>query len=156
MHEDQKGRAERTGTKVTSSAPQAGPTLWGVTEHDIWDYAEDLRRYATYLCHDIHDGEDVAQNALLKAAQSKDGAFRAEASVRTWLHSIVSNECRMLHRHLPPESLDDLLDEDRTAPEVGGCGARRTQKPRRWSRKPEGWCCLTCASFPCPISRSSS
>lgn len=122
MHEGQKGR----GTKVTFCAPQAGPTLWEVADDNIWDYAEDLRRYATYLCHDVHDGEDVAQSALLKAAQSKDGAFRAEASVRTWLHTIVSNECRMLHRHQIPDSLDDLLDGGRTPPEVG---VRRSSNP---------------------------
>ncbi len=97
-----------------------------MSEDNIWDYAEDLRRFAHYLCHNPDDAEDVAQNALVKAAQSKDGAFRAEASVRTWLHTIVSNECRMLHRHYLPESLDNLLEDGRTTQEVG---ARRSSNP---------------------------
>lgn len=78
----------------------------------VWKYAEDLRRFANYLCHDHHDAEDVAHNALLKAAQSKAGAFRAEASVRTWLHTIASNECRMLHRRQSSDSLDNLLNSE--------------------------------------------
>lgn len=97
-----------------------------VADNSIWDYAEDLRRYATYLCRNIHDGEDVAQNALVKAAQSKGGAFRAEASVRTWLHTIVSNECRMLHRHQIPDSLDDLLEGGQDSQAIG---ARRSSNP---------------------------
>ncbi len=97
-----------------------------MADDDIWNYSEDLRRFAHYLCHDADDAEDVAQTALLKAAQTKGGAFRAEASVRTWLHTIVSNECRMLHRHLAPESLDDLLEDARTSP---AAGAHRPTNP---------------------------
>lgn len=67
-------------------------------EQQIWAYAEDLNRYTIHLCHHLQDAEDVAQNALVKAAQSKKGAFRGQASVRTWLHTIALNECRMLHR----------------------------------------------------------
>lgn len=83
-----------------------------MVEDKVWEYAEDLRSYANHLCHDHHDAEDVAHNALLKAVQSKGGAFRAEASVRTWLHTIATNECRMLHRRPPSDSLDALLKDE--------------------------------------------
>ena len=53
---------------------------------------------------DPENAADVAQNTLLKAAQHIDG-FRGEASVRTWLHTIATNECRMIRRRRQPESL---------------------------------------------------
>lgn len=55
----------------------------------------------------------MTQNALLKAAQHLDG-FRWEASLRTWLHRIATNECRMLRRRRAPLSLDQMLEEAAT------------------------------------------
>ncbi|MCB2224779.1 MAG: sigma-70 family RNA polymerase sigma factor [Actinobacteria bacterium] len=75
----------------------------------VWDYADDLRRFAAHLCRHPQDAEDVAQSTLMKAAQHIDG-FRGEASVRTWLHTIATNECRMLRRRTPPGALDDALE----------------------------------------------
>ena len=83
-------------------------------EDAVWAYSEDLRRYASYLCRHPEDAEDVAQNTLLKAAQHIDG-FRGEASIRTWLHTIATNECRMMRRRATPESLEDLLNAAVTA-----------------------------------------
>lgn len=77
---------------------------------DVWDYREDLQNLAQYLCRDPDDAEDVAHAALLKAVQNLD-TFRGEASVRTWLHAITTNECRMLRRRKSPTSLDDYLDQ---------------------------------------------
>ncbi|MEA2001941.1 MAG: sigma-70 family RNA polymerase sigma factor [Actinomycetota bacterium] len=90
----------------------------------IWEYSEDLRRFARYLCRHPEDAEDVAQNALLKAAQQIDG-FRGDASVRTWLHTIATNECRMMRRRATPDSLDLLLA---TAPDPTGSAAIPTPK----------------------------
>jgi RNA polymerase sigma-70 factor (ECF subfamily) len=78
----------------------------GVT---VWTYDADLHRWARQLCQHRQDAEDVAQTALVKAAEHVAG-FRGEASVRTWLHQIVTNECRMLRRRTTPVSLDALLD----------------------------------------------
>jgi len=75
----------------------------------LWAYADDLQRYASHMCRHREDAEDVAQNAMLKAAQKIDG-FRGEASVRTWLHTIATNECRMLRRKLTPGPFDDALE----------------------------------------------
>lgn len=76
---------------------------------DVWGYREDLERLARSLCRHREDAEDVAHSALLKAAEKIDG-FRAESTVRTWLHTITTNECRMLRRRKQPSSLDDLLE----------------------------------------------
>ena len=79
------------------------------TEDALWAYADDLQRYAAYMCRHAQDGEDVAQTTLMKAAEKIEG-FRGEASVRTWLHTIATNECRMLRRRTQPDSLDQILD----------------------------------------------
>ncbi|MBT8218169.1 MAG: sigma-70 family RNA polymerase sigma factor [Acidimicrobiia bacterium] len=76
---------------------------------ELWRYEDDLLRFAQYLCRSREDAEDVAHSALLKAAEHS-GDFRGEASMRTWLHTIVTNECRMMRRHKTPLSLDRYLD----------------------------------------------
>ncbi len=79
------------------------------TNHDVWGYREDLARLARFLCQHPEDAEDVTHNALIKAAEKLDG-FRGESSVKTWLHAVTSNECRMLRRRRQTSSLDGLLD----------------------------------------------
>jgi len=79
----------------------------------VWRYREDVWRLASQLCRHRQDAEDVTQSALLKAAQHLDG-FRWEASLRTWLHRIATNECRMLRRRKLPLSLDQLLEQAAT------------------------------------------
>ena len=75
----------------------------------VWAHAEDVARLARQLCQHREDAEDVAQTSLLKAAQHLDG-FRGESSVRTWLHRITTNECRMIRRRLTARSLDAILE----------------------------------------------
>jgi len=43
------------------------------------------------------EAEDVVQNSFLNAYR-QIGAFRGEASFKTWLYGIALNECRTLHR----------------------------------------------------------
>ena len=76
----------------------------------VWDYRDYLELLARYLCRHPQDAEDVTHSALMKAAAKVDG-FRGESSVRTWLHAITTNECRMLRRRKVPSSLDALFDE---------------------------------------------
>lgn len=76
---------------------------------DVWQYREDIASLARYLCRHPEDAEDVAHSALLKAAAALDG-FRGESTVRTWLHRIAANECRMLRRRTPPHPLESLAD----------------------------------------------
>ena len=79
----------------------------------MWRYREDVRRLASQLCRHREEAEDVTQSVLLKAAQHLDG-FRWEASLRTWLHRVAANECRMLRRCRVPLSLDELLEKAAT------------------------------------------
>lgn len=82
----------------------------GMQHDEVWSYRDDLERLARNLCRHREDAEDVAQNALLKAAEKIDG-FRAESTMRTWLHAITTNECRMLRRRKQPSSLDEVLEQ---------------------------------------------
>jgi RNA polymerase sigma-70 factor (ECF subfamily) len=75
----------------------------------VWAQAEDVARLARQLCGHPEDAEDVAQSSLVKAAEHIAG-FRGDATVRTWLHRITTNECRMLRRRLMATSLDGLLE----------------------------------------------
>lgn len=76
---------------------------------EIWRYREEIHRLARQLCKHREDAEDVAQTTLLKAAQHLRN-FRGEASIRTWLHRIATNECRMLRRHQVEVSLEQILE----------------------------------------------
>ena len=79
------------------------------TVEEVWVHADDVARLARQLCRHREDAEDVAQSSLLKAAEHIDD-FRGEATMRTWLHRITTNECRMLRRRLVARSLDDILE----------------------------------------------
>jgi RNA polymerase sigma-70 factor (ECF subfamily) len=80
----------------------------------VWRYRDDVWRLARQLCRHREDAEDVTHSALLKAAEHLDD-FRWEASLRTWLHRIATNECRMLRRRKVPLSLEALLEDAATA-----------------------------------------
>lgn len=41
--------------------------------------------------------------------------FRGESSMRTWLHTIVTNECRMLRRRTPTLSFDQIVEDSPAA-----------------------------------------
>lgn len=84
----------------------------------MWDYRDDVWSLARQLCRHREDAEDVTQSTLLKAVQHLDG-FRWEASLRTWLHRIATNECRMLRRRKTPASLDEMLDAATTGERPG-------------------------------------
>jgi RNA polymerase sigma-70 factor (ECF subfamily) len=86
----------------------------GASAGAVWRYRDDVWRLARQLCRHREDAEDVTHSTLLKAAEHLDG-FRWEASLRTWLHRIATNECRMLRRRKAPLSLDALLEEAATA-----------------------------------------
>jgi RNA polymerase sigma-70 factor (ECF subfamily) len=103
---------------------QNAPTSASAPADVVWQYRDDIWRLASRLCQSREDAEDATQSALLKAAEHLDG-FRREASLRTWLHRIVTNECRMLRRRKGFVSLDQLPDraradaDDRLGPDGG-------------------------------------
>lgn len=84
---------------------------------EIWRYREEIHRLARQLCKHREDAEDVAQATLLKAAQHLH-EFRGEASIRTWLHRIATNECRMMRRRQTEISLEQILESAVTGGET--------------------------------------
>jgi RNA polymerase sigma-70 factor (ECF subfamily) len=86
----------------------------GASAGAVWRYRDDVWRLARQLCRHREDAEDVTHSALLKAVEHLDD-FRWEASLRTWLHRIATNECRMLRRRRVPLSLEALLEDAATA-----------------------------------------
>ncbi len=75
----------------------------------VLQYRHELEQLARRLCRNPHDAEDVTQNALMKAVTGLDG-FRGEATVKTWLHRITTNECLMMRRKKTPGSLDQMSE----------------------------------------------
>lgn len=67
-------------------------------------------RFAVRLTGDVHEAEDVVQDALLRAARGWSG-FRGEATFRTWLFQIVVNAFRDRLRRPRMESLDQEVDD---------------------------------------------
>lgn len=56
----------------------------------VLEHMEDALRLATRLCGDVHQAEDVVQEALYRAARGWK-TFRRESKFRTWLFRIVVN-----------------------------------------------------------------
>src|SRR5579862_3331177 len=129
--------ASRVRSTLTSTTPPASPaptsrtvTTSGASpfaaddvrsvetpSDGVWVHADDVARLARQLCRHREDAEDVAQSSLLKAAEHIDG-FRGESTMRTWLHRITTNECRMLRRRQVARSLDDILEHSRLDAEM--------------------------------------
>ncbi len=97
---------------------QAGDS--GAFEELVRRHEQKVKRLAQYLCQgNAEDGEETAQNALLKAyLHLRD--FRGESQFSTWLTRIAINECRMHQRkqHSLPQgaSLNDELGEKGNIP----------------------------------------
>ena len=104
-----------TGAGSGPEAPKASPVSSGAEGSAValWQYGGDIHRLARQLCGHREDAEDVAQSTLLKASLHLDD-FRGEASLRTWLHRIATNECRQLRRRKIPDSLDGILESAAT------------------------------------------
>ena len=100
--------ADDAGVPGLAPVPQAARATAAIS-------AAPAARLASQLCRHRQDAEGVTHSALLKAAQHVDG-FRWEASMRTWLHRIATNECQMLRRQKVPASLNQLLEDAATAP----------------------------------------
>lgn len=129
--------AERT-SRADDAAPEAGATevadrsaVARACSGDPDAFAEIVRRHAsgvrmlcTRLVHDGRLGEDLCQDAFVRAF-SRLGSFRGEGTVRHWLYRIAANGCRDFLRaggrferpaHLSGEELWTARDPER---EVG-------------------------------------
>jgi RNA polymerase sigma-70 factor (ECF subfamily) len=67
------------------------------------EHAGSVYRFALRLCGDPDDAEDLASEALGQAFR-RWSSYRGEASPRTWLFAIVTNQYRMHRRKNPREN----------------------------------------------------
>ncbi len=75
-----------------------------------------MYRYAVQMLDGSRqDAEDAVQIALIKAWQHLPG-FRGEATLRTWLFTITSNEVYNARRRRHPQAVDDGLLAGRADP----------------------------------------
>jgi RNA polymerase sigma-70 factor (ECF subfamily) len=61
-------------------------------ERLLWLHAPTVARYASRLCHDPTDAEDVAQEALIAATRALP-TFRGDAAFSTWLYAVTRTFC---------------------------------------------------------------
>lgn len=81
-------------------------------------YAPAMTRLALRMVGDPDEAEGVVQDSFIAACAKMD-SFRAESSLKTWLHRIVVNTALMRLRKRRPERLsDDPADEYKYLPEL--------------------------------------
>ncbi len=81
-------------------------------------YAPAMTRLALRMVGDPDEAEGVVQDSFIAACDKMD-SFRAESSLKTWLHRIVVNTALMRLRKRRPERLNtDLEDEYKYLPEL--------------------------------------
>jgi RNA polymerase sigma-70 factor (ECF subfamily) len=89
---------------VATSRSSAGDVATRPFDDDqLWAEVPGLLRYARTLTRDENDAADLVQDTLERAL-ARGHTFRAEASLRTWLHRLLH------HRHV------DLVRRDRDRP----------------------------------------
>src|SRR4051794_4635165 len=72
-------------------------------------------RFAIRLLGDPHEAEDLAQDAMPRAARNWK-SFRGDSSFRTWLFQILINAFRdrLRSKREPSEGMDDDFADERT------------------------------------------
>jgi RNA polymerase sigma-70 factor (ECF subfamily) len=80
-------------------------------EELVFRYEKRIVAAAFRLCGNRDDGEDLAQEAFIKAWRSLAG-YRGQASFGTWMMAILTNlwRDRLRKSHLPQESLDEAIE----------------------------------------------
>ena len=72
-------------------------------------YKRPLYYHIRQMVTDHDDSDDILQNTFIKAWRFIDG-FRAEASLKTWVFRIATNECLTLLEKRKKRSMTDLRD----------------------------------------------
>lgn len=75
----------------------------------IWEFRDDLATMARSLCRNPSDAEDVAHNALVRAASGLSRC-QGEATDQTWLQRIAAEECWATHRTRRTQSLEAMVE----------------------------------------------
>ena len=84
------------------------------TAESIWAYRDDVAALALRLCRDADRAEDVAHNALLRAAVNRRGGDAGD--LRRWLHRMAALECLAARRIRRDPSLDALVESALESP----------------------------------------
>lgn len=81
-----------------------GPNREQMFQQLLDDYSTDMKRYAYWLCGDVHVAEDLVQEALLRAWRSIDKLKNPKAA-KGWLLTILRREnARRFERYQPQMS----------------------------------------------------
>lgn len=77
----------------------------------VAELAPDVLALCIRLCGNVHDAEDIAQEALVRAARSHQ-SFRGDSSLKTWLFRLAINVFRDRLRQNRPDAieLDDAIE----------------------------------------------
>ena len=80
-------------------------------EELVFRYEKKIVAAAYRLCGNREEGEDMAQEAFIKAWRALNG-YRGQASFGTWLMAILTNlwRDRLRKNQLPQESLDEVIE----------------------------------------------
>ena len=70
----------------------------------IEPYRRELQAYCYRMLGNVHDAQDLAQDALIRAWRARH-SYEGRASLRTWLYKIATNACLNALRRQPPRSL---------------------------------------------------
>lgn len=89
--------SERAKAQVTSGDPSEFASL-------IEPYRRELLLHCYRLMGSLHDAEDMVQETMLRAWQHF-GAFKGQASLRTWLYQIATNACLATLKKRSPRTL---------------------------------------------------
>ena len=103
---------------------------FNTSEPDVWDYREDLQNLSAYLAS---GGEWEESDALLGAVAGID-TYRGEQTIQTWLHRVISRECRQIAGREEPGAVDVHLDralEGRPQPVTRPPGIKQELELRR-------------------------
>ena len=82
-------------------------------EQLVLRYEKKVVAAACRLCGNRHDGEDLAQEAFIKAWRALTG-YRGQASFNTWMMTILTNlwKDRLRKKQLPQESIDEPAESE--------------------------------------------
>lgn len=80
-------------------------------EQLILRYEKRIVAAASRLCGDRQEGEDLAQEAFLKAWRALSG-YKGQASFHTWMTTILTNlwKDRLRKKRIPQDSLDEAIE----------------------------------------------
>jgi len=106
----------------------------GAFERFVDHFRSKIFKYASLICGQREDAEEVAQDTLMKVFQNFD-QLREPERVRAWVFRIARNACLMKRRKSVFAPTQELSIED-FLPQAGQDGARRLEIAD-WSALPD-------------------